>query len=287
MEIDVKKLEAPCGAVVQGVDLNARLSSRQAKLIREAWLKHHVLVFPEQKLSDDGLEGFTLCFGEFGEDPYIEPIEGRKHICAIKREANEKSPIFAESWHTDWSFMEVPPAGTCLYGKEIPPVGGETSFANQHTAYRELPKELKTHIDGKWAIHSAAAGYAPDGIFGNKNLEKDRSMKILVSEGARKIQRHRLVRRHPENGKKNIFGCFGYITSIDGIPEDESNELLLELYRWQTKAEFVYQHVWEKDMLVMWDNRSLLHRANAGYEGFDRLLHRTTIAEKQTNELRY
>ena len=112
-------------------------------------------------------------------------------------------------------------------------------------------------------------------------------MKILVSEGARKIQRHRLVRKHPENGEENIFGCLGYITSIDGIPEDESNDLLLELYRWQTKTEFVYQHVWEKDMLVMWDNRSLLHRANAGYEGFDRLLHRTTIAEKQTNELRY
>ena len=279
MEIDVKKLEAPCGAIVQGVDLNAHLSSGQVKLIREAWLKHHVLVFPEQKLSDDKLEEFTLCFGEFGEDPYIEPIEGRKHICAIKREAKEKSPIFAESWHTDWSFMEVPPAGTCLYGKKIPPIGGETSFANQHTAYSELPKELKTHIDGKWAIHSAAAGYSPEGIFGNKNLEKDRSMKILVSEGARKTQRHRLVRRHPENGRKNIFGCFGYITSIDGIPEDESNDLLLELYRWKTKAEFVYQHVWENDMLVMWDNRSLLHRANAGYVGFDRLLHRTTIAE--------
>ena len=71
MEIDVKKLEAPCGAIVQGFDLNAHLSSGQAKLIREAWLKHHVLVFPEQKLSDDKLEEFSLCFGEFGENPTL------------------------------------------------------------------------------------------------------------------------------------------------------------------------------------------------------------------------
>ena len=112
-------------------------------------------------------------------------------------------------------------------------------------------------------------------------------MKILVSEGARKTQKHLLVRKHPENGRKGIFSCFGYITGIDGMPEDEAKDLLLELYRWQTKAEFIYQHVWEEDMLVMWDNRSLLHRANAGYEGFDRLLHRTTIAELQTNEPHY
>ncbi|MBC09394.1 MAG: taurine dioxygenase [Gammaproteobacteria bacterium] len=287
MKIDVKALEAPCGAIVKGVEIKAGLSDRQAKTLRQAWLKHHVLVFPEQKMSDDDLEKFSLCFGEFGKDPYIEPIAGRKHVCAIKRLAEEKSPIFAESWHTDWSFLEVPPAGTCLYGKTIPPIGGETSFANQHAAYRELPKTLKTYIDGKWAIHSAAAGYSPEGIFGVKGSEKDRSMKILVSEGARKTQKHLLVRKHPENGRKGIFSCFGYITGIDGMPEDEAKDLLLELYRWQTKAEFIYQHVWEEDMLVMWDNRSLLHRANAGYEGFDRLLHRTTIAELQTNEPHY
>ena len=279
MDIDVKALEAPCGALVQGVDLNTGLSTRQAKTIREAWLRYHVLVFPEQKLSDDDLEEFTLCFGEFGEDPYIEPIEGRKNICAIKRLAKEKSPIFAESWHTDWSFLEVPPAGTCLYGKKIPPKGGETSFANQHAAYNELSGDLRTHIDGKWAIHSAAAGYSPEGIFGIENLEKDRSMKIRVSEDARKTQKHPLVRKHPETGKKSVFSCFGYISGIEGMPEDESKDLLLELYQWQTKSEFVYQHVWQEDMLVMWDNRSLLHKANGGYEGFERLLHRTTIAD--------
>ena len=67
--------------------------------------------------------------------------------------------------------------------------------------------------------------------------------------------------------------------SLEGMPEDEAKDLLLELYQWQTKSEFVYQHVWQEDMLVMWDNRSLLHKANGGYEGFERLLHRTTIAD--------
>ena len=139
--------------------------------------------------------------------------------------------------------------------------------------------DLRTHIDGKWAIHSAAAGYSPEGIFGIESLEKDRSMKIRVSKDARKTQKHPLVRKHPETGKKSVFSCFGYISGIEGMPEDEAKDLLLELYQWQTKSEFVYQHVWQEDMLVMWDNRSLLHKANGGYQGFERLLHRTTIAD--------
>ena len=77
---------------MQGVDLYTNVSANQANTIREAWLKHRVLVFPEQTLSDDDLEEFTLCFGEFGEDPDTESIEGRKNICAIKRLAKEKSP---------------------------------------------------------------------------------------------------------------------------------------------------------------------------------------------------
>ncbi|HBS31836.1 MAG TPA: TauD/TfdA family dioxygenase, partial [Parvularcula sp.] len=105
-----------CGASVTGVDLSAPLNDGEVAGIRAAWLEHLVLAFPGQRMSDDDLERFTLYFGPFGEDPFIAPVPGRKHIIAVSRAATETGPIFAEAWHTDWSFQATPPAGTCLYG---------------------------------------------------------------------------------------------------------------------------------------------------------------------------
>src|SRR5690606_10333819 len=101
-----------CGAAVTGIDLSRPLGDEQVAEIRAAWLEHHVLSFPGQHLSDDDLERFTLYFGDFGQDPFFAPIEGREHIAAIRRDADETSPLFAENWHSDWSFQEHPPAGT-------------------------------------------------------------------------------------------------------------------------------------------------------------------------------
>ena len=95
-----------------------------------------VLAFAEQPNFDDiALEQFTLAMGGFGHDPFFDPIPGHDHIAAIQREANETSTIFAENWHSDWSFQEKPPAGTCLRAVEIPPVGGDTLFCDQVAAY--------------------------------------------------------------------------------------------------------------------------------------------------------
>lgn len=109
-------------------------------------------------------------------------------------------------------------------------------------------------------------------------------MRIIVSEEARDTRRHPIIRRHPETGVEGLFGCFGYIIGIEGMSDDESRELLMELYNWQTRDEFIYRHNWQENMLVMWDNRSVLHKANGGYDGYDRLLHRTTIAEQTVAE---
>ena len=101
-----------CGATVTGVDLTQPLSKDEASAIRSAWLTHHVLAFPEQPMTDDDLERFSLCFGQFGDDPFIAPIEGREHVIAVCRDANETAPLFAETWHSDWSFQSTPPSGT-------------------------------------------------------------------------------------------------------------------------------------------------------------------------------
>jgi taurine dioxygenase len=275
--IRVEPSSEACGASVTGIDLSKPLGAGDIADIRAAWLRHHVLAFPDQQIGDDDLERFTIAFGGFGHDPFIAPIPGRSHIIAVQRKADETSPLFAENWHSDWSFQARPPAGTCLYGITIPPVGGDTLFANQHAALDAMPASLRSRLEGRIAIHSAKRAYAPEGAYGEKDRPK-RSMDIRPSREAEATQTHPVIRRHPETGREGIFSCFGYIIGIEGMPEPESTPLLLELYAWQSRPEFQYRHKWRPNMLLMWDNRSVLHAATGGYNGHERLLHRTTIA---------
>ncbi len=277
MVIEVTRSGQVCGASVRGVDLARPLDDDTVGEIRAAWLEHHVLAFPDQGMTDDDLERFTQYFGPFGDDPFIAPVEGREHVIAISRRADETAPLFAENWHSDWSFQERPPAGTCLYGITIPPEGGDTLFADQHAALDAMPAELRDRLDGKSAVHSARGGYAPSGMYGEADQRTDRSMSIRPSDEAMATQLHPIIRDHPETGRAGVFGCIGYIIGIDGMPDEQARELLFELYQWQTRDEFVHRHEWEPDMLVMWDNRSVLHKATGGYDGHERVLHRTTI----------
>ncbi len=276
MSINIMPSGQACGAAVTGVDLSNPLTDEQVAAIRSAWLEHHVLAFPKQNISDDDLERFTLYFGGFGHDPFFDPIEGREHIAAIRRDADETSPLFAENWHSDWSFQEHPPAGTCLRSITIPPTGGDTLFSNQHAALDVMPSDLRAKLEGKIAIHSAQLAYAPDGAYGES--DENRSMAIRPDESARETQTHPMIRAHPETGQLGLFSCMGYIIGFEGMTQAEALPLLQELYAWQSRDEFIYRHKWEPHMLVMWDNRSVLHCATGGYEGHDRLLHRTTIA---------
>lgn len=278
--LTIKPIDAPCGAVIVGVDLSAGLAAEEIAEIRSAWLEYHVLVFPEQELNNADIERFVLSFGRFGEDPFFDPIKGHNHIAAIRRDADEKTPLFADNWHTDWSFQVKPPIGTCLYGIKIPASGGDTLFANQQLAFAKLPADFKARIEHLTAIHSAASAYSPDGLYSDK-LESNagRSMDIVVSEVARETQIHPLIRPHTETGKPAIYSTAGYIQGFVELGADESKALLAELYAYQGSAEFVYRHKWEKNMLVLWDNRSVLHKATGGYDGHDRLLHRATISQ--------
>ena len=281
MRFNVKPSGEACGAEVTGIDLSKELSETEVELIREAWLLHHVLSFPNQSMSDDDLERFTLYFGSFGDDPFIGPIPGRTNIVAVKRTANEKVPIFADNWHTDWSFQENPPAGTCLFGIIIPSEGGDTLFANQHMALDMMPSELRDKLEGKKGIHSAMIPYSPSGGYGQKDKEMGRSMDIRFSDEALAKQTHPIIREHPETGRKGIFGTFGYTIGIEDMEDQDAMQLLIELSNWQSQEQFQYRHKWKKNMLVMWDNRSVLHKATGGYQGHERLLHRTTIAAHQ------
>ena len=283
MALVVEPSGGAVGATVRGAELAAPLPPDIVDEIRSAWLAHHVLVFPEQRLSDDDLERFTLAFGPFGEDPFIAPVPGRKHVIAVHRRADETGPIFAEAWHSDWSFQATPPAGTCLYGKIIPPVGGDTLFANQHLSLERMPDALRRKLEGRRAIHSARGAYSKTGLYGES--DEGRGMDIRPSDEALRTQSHPIIRRHPETGREAIYGCVGYIVGFEDMAPDESLALLVELYHWQTRDEFQHRHKWRQDMLVMWDNRSVIHMATGGYAGHERLLHRTTIGERTNQAL--
>src|SRR5512137_2015049 len=120
MPLTINPQPAPCGAAVHGIDLRQPLSADTVAEIRNAWLQHQVLAFPDQALSLDDLERIALHIGPFGTDPFFGSVPGHPHIAQVRRDAGETTPIFAETWHSDWSFLPVPPQATLLYGNVIP-----------------------------------------------------------------------------------------------------------------------------------------------------------------------
>lgn len=266
----------PFGAVVRGLELPQDLDPSTVADLRQAWLRHQLLVFCDQELDFAGLEAVASAFGEIGEDPYFRPIAGQRHVVALTREADETSPIFADVFHSDWSFLARPPSGTLLYAYDVPPVGGDTLFADQYGAWEALSAGLRRRIDGLVGVHSARRGYAPSGAYGDRDV--GRSMAIVSSDDAYATERHPLVRTHPETGRPALFVSLAYTIGIEGMDEADANALFGELYPYTVAEHLVHRHRWEPGMVALWDNRCLLHAATGGYEGHRRELHRLTIA---------
>jgi len=278
LPVVVSPTDASCGAIAEHVDLSRPLHHETVALLRDAWLQHRVLAIPGQNLTLDDLERVAALFGTFGRDPFIAAMPGRDHVAEIRREANETSSLFAESWHSDWSFLPQPPAATLLYGVDIPPHGGDTLFADQCAAYDALDAATKQCLQGLMAVHSARRGYAPSGRYGSG--DKDRSMTIIADESAYATQLHPVVKIHPETGRPALAVNPGYTESIAGLPPEEGHALLRELFTHQVRPEFLYRHRWQPGMLLLWDNRAVLHAATGGYEGHRRLLWRITLGER-------
>ena len=254
----------------------ADLTRENISFLRSKWVNYGLIVFPKLPLSHDEFKDFALSFGDFGDDPFISSLPDYPNIAEIKRSANEKATPFGGTWHSDWSFMKKPPSATLLHSKIIPPIGGNTLFANTEKSFAALPEEMKNKLRNLQVIHSAKIPYADDGFYA---LEKEeRSMKILPSKEAKATFSHPMVKIHPETNKECLFINPVYTINVEGFSEDESQQLLWELYEHMIQDKFIYEHVWNEDMLIMWDNRTVMHQATGGYDGYDRLLHRITLA---------
>ncbi len=263
------------GAEVTGVDLSRPLPPEILAAVKAAFLAHGVLWFPDQPLTHDQLEAFTLALGPFGWDPYVAPLADRPHILEVRREPDETTSPFGGAWHSDWSFQETPPSATILHAKVVPPVGGDTLYADGVAAYQALSPAFQRMIAPLRAIHSASRPYGPKGFYAGEQGRK--GMTILPSPEAEKTQSQPVVRTL-DDGRKALFVNPVYTVAIEGFAEAESAALLGFLFKHMTDERFVWRHRWAPDMLTMWDNRRAIHNATGGYDGHLRVMHRTTVA---------
>ena len=264
------------GAKIEGIDLSKELSEEQINEIRQTWIENQVVFFPNQKISNEEFARFARYFGDYGEDPYLKAMPEHNHIVEVKRSAKEKTSPFGGTWHSDWSFMKNPPALTLLYSKIIPPVGGDTLFASTKDAYIDLEPSLRDSIKDLSGVHSAMLPYADDGFYATE-LE-DRSMNIVTSKKAKAKQNHPIIKKHNESKLDTLFINPVYTIGIESKSDEESFNLLTSLYEHILQDKYIYRHKWSEDTLLMWDIRSVMHMAEGGYDGHDRLLHRITIA---------
>ena len=280
MEFTAPSSPSKLGVQIKNLNIGTTLSEKHIQSIRHQWVTYGVAIFPNQKLTLEQYENFSQFFGSFGEEPFLIPMQDHPHIVKLHRKPEEEAAHFGGAWHSDWSFQQTPPSATMLYSEIIPPIGGDTLFANTADAYDDLTDELKEKIQNMRCLHSAKLPYAKDGDYATEG--KKRTMEIHTSDEANKLMSHPLVRTHKETGRKTLFINPVYTIEIEGLLKEHSDSLLFELYIHMAQEKYIYRHQWEPDMLIMWDNRTVMHVAEGGYDGHERLLHRITIAGDET-----
>ena len=276
MSLDLRPLTGSFGAEVFGLDLSKPLDGDTTAAIEAAFAEHMVLAFRDQSLDVDGLEAFALQFGEFGDTPFITPVDGHPNVLAVVREADEAGALFGGSWHSDWSFQPAPPSATILYGHEVPPAGGDTVFTNQYLAYETLSPGMKRMLDGVRAVHSARRSYGPQGVFGRP--DPNAAMHIQGGEEALATQAHPIVRTHPVTDRKALFVNDVSTIGIEDMNGPESKALLDYLLEHSRQVSFLCRVRWQPGTLTMWDNRVVQHHAINDYPGERREMYRVTLA---------
>jgi taurine dioxygenase len=275
--MQVEKLAPALGAEVSGVDLSQPIAPQLCAQIRAAWLEHMVLRFRGQKLTDPQLLAFSRNFGELdapGPNPLGRPfLPDHPEMNVISNIKEGGVPIGGLGdgeaiWHADMTYVERPPMAAILYAIEIPPAGGDTYWANMVLAYEALPAALKRRVEGLEAVHDATYNSAGAMRKGYNEVTDPRT-----APGAR----HRLVRTHPQTGRRGLFLGRRRNSYIVGLELEESERLLDELWRHATQPQFTFRQQWRVGDVMVWDNRCTLHRRDAFDPGARRLLHRTQI----------
>ncbi|NVM92663.1 taurine dioxygenase [Variovorax sp. SG517] len=274
---EVRPFPAPVGAEILGLDISKPINTEDFARIHKAHLDHHVLVFRNQQITPQEHIDFSRRFGPL-EIHVLHQFQLKNHpeILIVSNIKENGEPIGLGDagvyWHSDISYKPKPSLGSLLHAQELPSEGGDTLFADQHLAWESLSPELQQRILPLKAEHSYLAKYEE---LRAKNPWRPKLSQAQIDQVAPAVQP--VVRTHPETGRKALFVSEHFTTRIVGLPQEESDALLAELFAHSVKPEFVYRHTWAPHDLVFWDNRSLMHLAAGTPDHLRRRLNRTTI----------
>ncbi len=274
----IRKIAGALGAELTGINLSQELSSAEAQSIRQALLDHQVIFLRDQDLAPAEFLAFAQDMGEPIEYPFVKGLNGFPHIIEVKKLEHERSN-FGGIWHSDTTYLDVPPMGSMLLAREVPPYGGDTLFANQYMAYESLSETMKSMLEGLKGISSSAKAdvsktredrIKSDGKEGLQDAGKSAALKQYQAA-------HPIIRTHPETGRKSLYVNVAHTAGIEGLNDDESAPILNFLFAHQVKPEFTCRFAWEPNAIAFWDNRCALHNPINDYHGFRRVMHRITL----------
>ena len=257
--LQVERLGWALGARVTGVDLREHLDDETIRGIRNAWLEHIVLCFPEQNLEPEQHVAFCRRFGETDEGRPASKIVSHPDVPAITVLTNlpvavngkQITPQKADKWHSDLALYERTAMASFLCAKELPDVGGDTLFANMYVAYETLSPAFRRLVESLEGIQDQYHGSNP------KSVTVERRTSPVAQP---------MVQVHAETGRKALYLGGGYMRRFVGLTDEESAPLVDFLIRHATRHEFVYRHRWTPHDLLMWDNRCASHNALLNYD---------------------
>jgi alpha-ketoglutarate-dependent taurine dioxygenase len=281
--LEVCRLHPALGAEVRGIDMRRPLDAATFDELHGIWMRHLVLVFPEQYITDAEHVAFTRNFGE--PEIFHQKIIRSNRVPEIFRVSNVdddgilmppdhptvKQVGLAQFWHTDSSYRTVPCTGALLHGVETSRTGGETQFTNMYAVYEALPDALKRQVQGRKARHN----------FGH--LHTLAALKPLTEEekAAMPPVWQPMVRTHPVTGRKSLYISPIYNDEVEGLSPAEARQLIEDLTAIASEQRFVYRHRWTTDDVVLWDNRCTMHQVTPHDPTERRVMHRTTIVGTQ------
>jgi len=275
----VRPTGAALGADIEGVDLAGPLSPETMAAIKQAWGEHLVLRFRGQSLSDDDLMRFSRQFGPLdwapvaAADVKMAGADEKQYVMVISNVIENGVAIgqlgaYEAIWHTDMSYIAEPPMASALYSLEVPQSGGDTGFCNMYLALETLPAELRRQVEGKFFRHDASRNSAGELRRGYVDAP-DASQTVGAD--------HPIVRTHPATDRKALFLGRRRNAYIPGLSLADSEALLDALWAHATKDEFTWYQQWRVGDLILWDNRSVMHRRDAFDPAARRVMHRTQI----------
>ena len=275
--MDIKLLSGALGAEISGVDLKDT-SLKNFEIINNLLLEHKVIFFRRQNITPE--EQLTLAsrFGPIEQHAYVKGLDEYPEIVRIIKKPDEKNQ-WGENWHSDVSYNVKPTKAVILKSIKIPPVGGDTMFANMELAWETLDVSIKEKIKNKKAIHSSLG--AKFFIEDYKAMESNGNYDEYSNE-------HPIVRTHPETRKKILFVNWTYTKKIIGMDKKESDEILNEIFKHQARLDFTCRFQWTENAVAIWDNRSVQHYAIADFFpgrglGHERIMDRIAIQGDKPN----